>query len=45
MLILAENIRILPGTYEVEVTSKGLSKFTGAQAEYWIAVESNSTFG
>jgi hypothetical protein len=39
-----ENIRIIPGDYEVSVCSRGISHFLGKEAEYWIAVESSSTF-
>jgi len=39
-----ENIRIIPGDYEVSISSKGISNFKGAEAEYWIAVEQSSTF-
>lgn len=41
----AENIRILPGDYDVEICSKGISHFSCGAVEYWIAVESTSTFG
>ena len=40
----SENIRIIPGDYDVTISSKGISKFIGKEAEYWIAVESTSTF-
>lgn len=39
-----ENIKILPGDYEVTISSKGISKFIGNDAEYFIAVEQHSTF-
>lgn len=39
-----ENIKVLPGSYKVDISSKGISRFTGSQAEYYIAVEQNSTF-
>jgi len=39
-----ENIRIIPGDYVVSISSKGISNFKGAEAEYWIAVEQSSTF-
>lgn len=44
MIIRAENIKLLPGDYEVEISSKGLSHFSTRDVEYWIAVESNSTY-
>lgn len=40
----AENIKIIPGEYEVNISSKGISHFSGEGVEYFIAVESNSTF-
>lgn len=39
-----ENIKILPGDYQVTISSKGISKFVGVEAEYFIAVEQHSTF-
>ena len=42
----AENIKIIPGEYEVTISSKGISHFVGKDidVEYFIAVESNSQF-
>lgn len=40
----AENIKIIPGKYEVDISSKGISRFSGEEVEYYIAVESSSTF-
>jgi len=42
-----ENIKILPGTYEVVVSSKLLSRFTSQEHDlnYYIALEPDSTFG
>ena len=42
-----ENIKILPGTYEVVVSQKLLSKFTNKDRDlrYYIALEPDSTFG
>ena len=39
-----ENIKIIPGDYEVSISSGGVSHFSGSEVEYYIAVESNSTF-
>ena len=41
-----ENIKILPGNYEVVISSKLLSRFknTGFDVTYWIALEPDSTF-
>ncbi len=42
-----ENIKILPGTYEVVVSQKLLSRFTSKNHDltYYIALEPDSTFG
>jgi len=42
-----ENVKILPGTYEVVISSKLLSQFknTAFDVTYWIALEPDSTFG
>lgn len=39
-----DNIKVIPGDYEVNVCSRGISHFRGNEVEYWIAVEQNSTF-
>ena len=42
-----ENLKIVPGTYDVIVSSKLLSKFTNQNLDvtYYIALEPDSTFG
>lgn len=40
----SENLKIMDGDYKVTISSKGISQFVGAEASYWIAVESTSTF-
>ena len=42
-----ENIKILPGTYDVVVSQKNISRFTSADRDltYFIALEPDSTFG
>jgi hypothetical protein len=40
----SENIKIIPGDYDVDISARGISNFKGNEAEYWIAVESTSTF-
>jgi len=40
----SENIKIIPGDYEVSISSRGISHFSGKEVDYWIAVESSSTF-
>jgi len=43
MIFKAENIKVISGDYDVEIT-KGISNFKGVDIEYFIAVEANSTF-
>ena len=40
-----ENFKMVPGDYDVEITSKGIAKFSQNQLQYWIATESSSTYG
>ena len=42
-----ENLRILPGIYEVVISQKLLSQFknTSINVSYWVALEPDSTFG
>ena len=40
----AENIKIIPGDYEVSISVKGLSYFRNGDIEYWIAIEKHSEF-
>ena len=42
-----ENMKMIPGNYDVEISSKGISHFSlqGQKLQYWIATESSSTFG
>jgi len=37
-------LKLLSGDYNVEICSKGISRFYNDEIEYWIAVEQNSTF-
>ena len=42
----ADNLKILPGDYEVVISSKNISHFKGDDVEYWIMADSNhSKFG
>jgi len=43
-IFLAENIKLLPGDYDVKISQAGLSYFKGDDVEYWVAVEDRSTF-
>ena len=42
-----ENFKMVPGNYDVEISSKGIShwQLQGAKLQYWIATESTSTYG
>ena len=42
-----ENMKMIPGNYDIEISSKGISHFTlqGQKLQYWIATESTSSFG
>lgn len=45
-----DNIKLIDKDYKIEISSKGIAKFTslnemGAKMIYWIATEQNSTFG
>lgn len=44
MIFLAENLKILPGDYNVAISSKGLSNFKCDDISYFIVVESSSEF-
>jgi hypothetical protein len=41
------NLKMTPGNYEVEISSKLISKFTNTETDlkYWIALEKTSTYG
>ena len=47
MIFKIENLKLFSGDYNVEITSKGISKFshTSTNLQYFIATESDSTFG
>ena len=40
-----ENFKMIPGDYDVEISSKGIARFSKNQLQYWIATESSSTYG
>lgn len=44
LIIKTENLNILPGDYTVELSSKGISKFSGKNVVYFIAIETKSTY-
>jgi len=39
-----ENMKLMPRDYQVSISSKGISHFSAEDVEYWIAIESSSTF-
>jgi hypothetical protein len=39
-----DNLKMVPDDYVVTLSSKGLSKFTGTEATYYVAIEATSTF-
>jgi len=48
MVFLEENLKMIPGSYDVEISSKGLASFknTTQEIDYWIAIEAkDSNFG
>ena len=47
MVFKIENLKLIAGDYDVQITSKGISKFshTSINLQYFIATESDSTFG
>ena len=46
-ILSTNNLKILPGDYEVAISSKLISQFshTSLDVKYWIALEKTSTFG
>lgn len=46
-ILSTNNLKILPGDYDVEISSKLISQFkhTSLDVKYWIALEKTSTFG
>ena len=42
---LTERMKMLPNDYDVEISSKNISKFTCGDLTYWVALESDSTYG
>jgi len=47
LIFKTENLKVVPGAYDVEISSKGVSHFTNSKAsiQYWIATEAGSTYG
>lgn len=40
----SENLKMIPDDYEVVLSSAGISKFSGSEATYFVAIEASSTF-
>lgn len=45
MIMKVENLKLMPKTYEVSLSSKGMAHFKADTIQYWIAIEKNSKFG
>lgn len=45
MIINAENMKIIPGTYNLAISKERLSHFSNEKVEYFVAVEGHSTYG
>lgn len=43
MIFRSENLKMIPGDYNVQISSKGISKFSNDVVTYYIAVESTSS--
>jgi hypothetical protein len=39
-----ENMKILPSTYNVKISKKGIAQYSSDDVDYWISIESTSTF-
>lgn len=42
---LTERMKMLPNDYDVAISSKNISKFSCGDLVYWVALESDSTYG
>jgi hypothetical protein len=45
LVFLTENLKMIPGSYDVEISSKGLASFknTIQEVDYWIAIEAKES--
>ena len=39
-----ENLKLIPGSYDVTVSSKNISHFKNGKTQYWIALEPESSY-
>lgn len=44
MIFKSENLKVIAGDYDVNISSKGIAHFQGEDVDYWIVAESSSTF-
>lgn len=44
MIFRTENLKMIGGDYTVEITSKGISRWSGKKATYYITTETSSTY-
>jgi hypothetical protein len=44
MIFKADNMKLISGDYDVEISSRGIACFKGADVKYWVATEATSTF-
>jgi hypothetical protein len=44
LIFLTENIKLLPGDYDVAISAKGFAHFAGEDIDYWITIEKDSSF-
>lgn len=44
VIFRTDNMKLMPRDYDVSISSKGISHFKAEDVEYWIAVESTSSF-
>jgi len=44
MIFKAENIKVMGGSYDVNITSKGVAQFKSDDVTYWVATEASSNF-
>lgn len=44
VIFKSENLKLIAGNYDVEICSKGISRFYNEDIEYYVAIEQNSSF-
>ena len=44
MIFRTENLKMIGGDYTVEITSKGISRWSGKKATYYITTETSSSY-